>query len=543
MAVAKRPDPSDELARAAVADLRRARRRRRLGDRHWGELAYRAYTTALAALVAVVFLSGLVGDTRLDAAGVSDFANRAPAWFGVAAAAALVAGIRSGSRGGPVALEAPDVQHLLLGPLDRSWVLRRPAAGVLGYTTASGAVAGGLIGGLVDQRVGRATIPWVASGALFGAAVVALAVGAAMVTCSRRLPRHPLLAAGWTLAAWSTAAALDRAPTAPLTPLGRVAVWPLRAFDGWSLLPLAAAVLLPAAGLLTIGGLSVEQAQRRTALVGQLRFAATQRDLRTVVLLRRQLASERPRSRRWLPGLPQWAARRAPVLARDLHSVARWPAVRILRVTALAVGAGLAARGLWSGTTPLLVAGGLCTYVAALDAIEPLAQEIDHPTLLSSYPEAEGLVMARHLAEPVAVMLAAGLVATVAAWAVAPDPLAVGVGAVSVVPAAFAAVCGAAITVVSEVDVGFDTRLEAVAPPEVAGPRLLFRTVWPPLVATIGFLPVLVARTSAASGDDPVRGAAAGAVPVLLFCGLVVGWVRFRADLHRAIAEATGASR
>jgi hypothetical protein len=527
-------------ARTAVSDLRRARRRRRLGDREWGELAYKAYTTALAALVAVVFLSGLVGDTPFDAAGIAEFGRRAPVWYGLIAAVALVVGVRSGTRGGPVALEAPDVQHLLLGPVDRTWVLHRPAIGLLGYGTATGAIVGGLVGGLVDQRVGETTLPWVGAGAVFGATTVALAVGAAMVTSARRLPRWLVLVVAWALVAWSAADAAERAPMAPLTALGEVAVWPIT-FDPWSLVPIVVTAALAAVGLRVLGGVSVELAQRRTALVGQLRFAATQRDLRTVVLLRRQLAAERPRSRHWFPTPPAVVARRFPILSRDLQSVARWPLVRILRVLVLLVGAALAARGLFSGTTPLLLAAGLATYVAALDAIEPLAQDIDHPTLLQSYPEAEGMVMVRHLAQPVVVMVAFGIAATGVAWAVSPDPDVIRIGAVCILPAAVAAVCGAAITVVSEVDVDQGENTIAMATPEVAGPRLLFRTVWPPIVAVLGFVPVLVARTSELNGDDPVSGAAAGSVPILLLCGLVVLWVRFRADIHRSMAQAGGA--
>ena len=39
----------------------------------------------------------------------------------------------------------------------------------------------------------------------------------------------------------------------------------------------------------------MEKAQRRARLVAQLRFAVTTQDLRTAMLLRRQLAAERPR--------------------------------------------------------------------------------------------------------------------------------------------------------------------------------------------------------------------------------------------------------
>ena len=81
-------------------------------------------------------------------------------------------------------------------------------------------------------------------------------------------------------------------------------------------------------------------------------------------------------------------------------------------------------------------------------------------------------------------------------------------------------------------------------PPEVAGPRLLFRTVWPPAVAVIGMLPLLAARAAAESaGGDPTRAVTATAVPVVLLCMVVFGWVRFRADLHEAMATATGGGR
>lgn len=92
--------PLDEPAmRQAVVDMRRRRQRRRLGNHEWGELAYRVYTTTLAAIVAVVFASGLIGDDRLDASARADFLRQAPAWFGLGAAVVVLIGIRSGAQG------------------------------------------------------------------------------------------------------------------------------------------------------------------------------------------------------------------------------------------------------------------------------------------------------------------------------------------------------------------------------------------------------------------------------------------------------------
>lgn len=535
--------PVDEaLERRAVVDLRRRRQRHRLGDREWGELAYRVYTTSLAAIVAVVFASGLIGDEQLSRASVETFSDRAPAWIGLGAAVVLLIGIRSGSRGGPLALERQDVHHLLLAPVDRGFVLRRPALGTLLYSVLGAAVVCSLFVGLFDQRLGGAALPWFASGAVFGAAVASLAVGGGFLTASR-LTASPLtrrwlpLGIGWALVAWALADATGHAPTAPTTWLGRVVLWPLE-FSLGSLVPVAVSVVLPVVGLLTIGGISIEAATRRTALVGQLRFAVTQQDLRTVVLLRRQLASERPRGRPWFPGVPRPVARRFPVFARDMRSVARWPNVRIARVVVIGVAVGLVARATWAGTTPLILVAGVLLYVVALDAIEPLAQDVDHPGLLSSVPEIQGVVMVKHLAQPVLVMVGVGIVALGAAYAVDPTPTALQVGLPLLLPAALAAVSGAAITVASEATL--DSSQEAIMPPEVAGPRLLFRTVWPPAVAVIGMLPLLAARAAAEQGRRPGPSVTTFAIPVVVLCMAVFGWVRFREDIHRAMAEATG---
>jgi hypothetical protein len=530
--------PPAAVASAAVSDLRRARRRRRLGDASWGDLAYRAYTTSLAALVAVVFLSGVVGDELLDAGALERLAGEGPAWFGVLAAAVLLVGVRSGARGGPIALEAADVHHLLLGPADRRRTLRRPTIGVLGYGTATGLVVGGLAGSLVDQRVGGAAAPWVVAGALAVGTTAALALAAGVLTSSRVVPRPLALVAAWLLLAWAVAdVALPEAPASPTSLLGRLAVSPLESSAlGW--LPVGVAVLAVVAALAAVGGISVEAARRRTALVGQLRFAVTQQDLRTVVLLRRQLASERPRRRPWFGGLPRPLARRVPVVARDLRSVARWPLVRIVRVLVLGAGAGLALRGVAAGTTPLFLLAGVALYVAALDATEPLGQDVDHPDLLRSLPVATGDVSVQHLVQPVLVLLVVGGAAVGAAAAVDPDPLVWRLGLLALLPGSLAAVGGALVTLLAEEPGG----AAMTATPEVAGPRLLFRTVWPPLLSTIAVVPVVVGILVDRDGGDALSAAVPAAAVVAFVDLCVIGWVRYREDLRRAYAEATGAT-
>jgi hypothetical protein len=511
-----------------------------MGNVAWGDLAYRVYTTALAGLVLTVFASGLVGDDRLDASGAADVARLGPIWAGLAVGVAVLIGVRSGVRSGPLALEAADVHHLLLAPLDRSRVLRTPAVSMLGYGTAALAALGALVGELLSQRLPGSGASWIASGALFAAMLSLLAFGAAMLTASRALRRpFPELIA-LALLTWSVLDLFGIGPTAPFTWLGRLLFWPLE-FTAVPLVGVVVAVAMCVVGVLVVGGLSIEAARRRTQLVGQLRFAVTQQDLRSVLLLRRQLAAERPRNRSLIRHLPSALGRRAPVLTRDLQSLLRWPTVRIVRVLLLAVAAGLALRGVYGGTTPLILVAGVLTYVAALDAIEPLAQEVDHPTMLKSYPIPAGQVLQRHLVAPVLMMLLAGGVALAVAWAVDPDTVVLQVGAVTLLSGAVSAVAGASISVVSEV--GIDTGEAAMFSPEVAGPRVVIRTLWPPFVAVLGLTPVLLAQRAARSGADVLPVASFAALAAVVLSAIVFTWVRYRADIHEAMAASMRGER
>ncbi len=518
--------------RAVISQLRTTRSRRQLGDTDWGDLAYRVYTTAFFCLVITVMISGSIGDDPLSAQSVRDVAAAGPAWAGLLFAAILLGGIRSGARGGPLSLDEPDVTFLLLTPTNRSQALRRPSVTILAYGIGTGAAVGGVVGSLFSQRLPGGGAEWVGAGALFGSILVSSALGAALLTCSRIV--HSLIpkALGWGLLVWSIAevADSDAVPVSPTNAAGALFFWPIRtATTGLAWVPVALILMLIGAAL--IGGLSIEAARRRTTLVGQLRFAVTLQDLRSVMLLRRQLASELPRNRSWFR-VPRWFARRFPVTARDLRSVSHWPLVRILRVPALAVGAALAVRGMWSGTTPLVIVAGLAAFVAALDTTEGLSQDIDHPTILDSFPENKGVLMLRHLVGPAVVLAVAGAIGVGVAWAVDPQPEVLGIGAITVVMATAAAVAGAAISIISPTDSG---GAEMVMTPEVAGPRLVFRTAGPPLVATAGFLPALIAARSDPAEAVSVAGTVS--LPVGVLVAIVIGWVRFRTDIHASIAE------
>jgi hypothetical protein len=248
------------------------------------------------------------------------------------------------------------------------------------------------------------------------------------------------------------------------------------------------------------------------------------------LVLRRQLAQERPRSQPWIPPLRTHATH--PVFQRGLRSVARWPASRIVRVFVLALVAGLALRGTWAGTTPLVLLAGLALWVAALDAAEPLGQEIDHPGRTDLYPFDRGALFLQHLPVVALVSVVTGLLAGVVALVPLGAPVPVGpallVGAVG----GLLAGCGAVVSVVQGAPQAVDVL--AVSTPEIAGMRTVVRTAWPPGLAVIGMLPLLAARAAerGISEPPPMSAALLVVLPLAALAVLVAGWVRFHDAIH-----------
>src|SRR3954469_16678672 len=115
------------LTHPVLADLRRTRRSNRVAEIDWVDALYRAYLTGIALVVGVVALSGTVGDDELRPSQVARVLADGPAVIGLVLAVAVAIGVRSGGRGGPLALEAAEVRHVLLAPIPRAEALRLPA--------------------------------------------------------------------------------------------------------------------------------------------------------------------------------------------------------------------------------------------------------------------------------------------------------------------------------------------------------------------------------------------------------------------------------
>jgi hypothetical protein len=531
------------LGREALVDLRRARRRRRTADMDVMEALYRAYVSALVGGAALWWLVSEIGGRQVAPSVLAKVSTDGPQVVGAVFALALAVGLRSGGRGGPLVVEAADVRHVLLAPVPRGRALRGPALRMLRFGGACGALAGAVIAVLAYRRLGGQWPAWAATGALVGGLVVAGPLGAAMVVSGARLGRAAAAAMALAVLAWAgTDLAMARA-TSPFSLLGEMALWPLR-WRPAGLVGGAVALGLVLAGLALVGGTSVEASERRASLAGQLRFAATMRDMRTVVVLRRQLAQDRPRQRPWATLRPGAARgrRRPPGPAaaswrRGWHGVLRFPTVRLGRLAFLGAGAGAAAYGAWRGTLPLAVVAGLALYVAGLDVAEPMAQAVDHPALLDGYPKARGAVLAGLFFPSAVVMLAVVAVGAVTGAAMAGAGAgAAAVAAVTWVPASLAGLAGAVVSTVQGPP-PLLAESNMLMPPEAVGARLAARTLWPPLVSTMGVLPVLAAR-----GAGGAAAAAGAGIPVLVMVALVIAWARYHDPLHEAVKQAFSAS-
>lgn len=548
----------------ALRSLQRARRRNRLATVDRFEALYNVYLAGLLGSLAVVGLSNLAGDRGVDAGELRAIARHGPAALGLLAAVAVAVGIRSGGRGGPLALPPADVRHVLLAPVDRTVALRSPALKQLRYGLFAGAAAGAVIGVNASHRLPRPALSWVAAGALVGAATAATSLGAALVVSGRRLGRTLSGLAALAVLVWSGTDLWRGTTTSPLTLLGGLALSPLR-FRGVELLGLLP-VLLVLAGVLGVGGTSLEAAEDRGRLVGQLRFAATLGDVRTVLVLRRQLAQERPRPRPWVriggrlgdaanepsngaTGAAAAGSTAAPalkpparmVVRRSLQNLSRWPAGRLLRLAVLAGAAGLLCCGAWVGTKVLVVPAGLCAYLAALDAIEPLAQQLDHPDRQESVPRAGGALRVLLLVVPMLALSLLGLAGILAAIAAgAPVSTAFSVGLPVALATGVLACCGAAVSTIKGPDIPVDA---AMLTPEIAGTRAIFRMGFPPLCAILGMVPVLFGRAAADRGLPPGGAAVQVLLPLLgVLGGFTLAWVRFQEELKGFLAQASQAA-
>jgi hypothetical protein len=506
---------------AVLGDLARARRRRRLADIDLFEKLYQAYLSVIAVGMVVLVGSGAVGDDRVGGHTLARVAADGPAIVGLLAAVVLAIGLRSGARGGPLTLEAPFIAHVLLSPVPRDRALRGPALRQLGQAALAGGGTGSLLALIASHRLPVDGLPLIAWGGVAGATAAVASVGAAMVVTGWPVPKVGATVLALAVVGASAADVAAGASWSPGSMVGRLALGGVR-FDALGLVAIPVAGVLAGIGVAVIGGTSIEAARRRAGLVSELRLAVTRQDLRTVVLLQRRLAQDAARRRPWIRVPP---GDRFPVLRRGFRGLARLPLVRVLRVLALCSIATGAAVGAWRGTTPLLAVTGVALWAAALDVIEPLAQELDHPDRWAGYPVVPGDLLLRHLVAPLATLVVVAMVPIAVAAAVSEPSTVLQTAAGTLLPACAAAVFGAAASVAtSPLDFG---SMQAFMP-ETVGTQLMFRIAWPPAIAIIATLPVLAAHAAADDGLSPFGASISYLLPLCVMLGVVGIWLSRR---------------
>ncbi len=471
----------------ALKQLHRTRRHNRLADVHWVDALYRVYLIVLVGTLFVFFAAGRLPADQLTDTEALDFAREMTAWLGGAFALAFAIGLRSGGRGGPLVLEAPVVVHELEAPIDRALVLRGPAIKQLRFLAFSGAVFGAVVGEIASRRIHVNVALAIACCALAFALAASSAVGVAMIGSGRRIGWKTVNVVALLVLAWSAADIYWAVRTSPLTFIAEIAFWPIT-FEPLAYLGIVFAVAVGAIGVVGIRGISTEAALRRAGLVSQLRFAVTLQDVRTVVLLRRQLSQEKPRRH---PYIKMKRGGRLPaVWRRDWQSILRFPATRLLRMGLLGVAAGVSVGLVWRGVMPMLLVAGIALYIAAYDASEAIAQEVDHPSRWDSYPIEQGKLLTHHIPATALLMAIVILIGSATSMVFVPVEivwrLTLSVLIVAAAGSAVAAGIGAA-------QGAPDTATIVGLGPELMGFVLAGRLIVPPVIVVSTLAPLVIA--------------------------------------------------
>lgn len=540
----------EDLTRQAYVDLRSARRKNRIQNLDYFDAFYKAYVTAIFSAVGIYAAAGAFGDDPLTAAQLADLQSKGPAWLGLLVAVAVAIGLRSGGRGGPMAFERADVRHVLMAPVDRRQSIRRPFLRQLRYALFLGVTVGAAAGLVASRRMPDAPVAWVACAALFGGALAVVAFAGAAVVSGFRLKVWMAELLSVLVLAWSAADVIGGYETSPFTFLGYVATWPLE-FEPLAFIGIAVSLLVAAWGTGVVNRSSIEAAERRSRLVGQLRFAATLQDVRTVMVLQRQLSQEQIRQRPWIrlprrkkPGFAKGRVHRRVFIKRGVQGLLRWPALRLIRLLAFSAIAGFAGLGAWMGTSPLIVVGGLALWMAALDLCEPLAQEIDHPDRLRASPHQTGIIYLQHLFVPGVVLFGLTLLAFVPAFVFGNSSIATTLLPQSLFAAA-TALAGASLAVNARPP-GTSGMVDT---PETASIKFVWRVLVPPALGVVGFIPLVTAQRSWEEHHSQALMVGAMNLPTLgcLFVTTAAfAWLRFgdqfRESLAAQQAEAAKAS-
>lgn len=522
---------SQALGIDALHAMRTERRKHRVADMDWFEALYRVYISAFLGGGAILFLSGLSGDKPLLGSDLQNVIVNTPHAVGLVASIVVFLGLRSGANGGPIAVEEPEVRHVLLAPVPHSTVLRHPAIQRLRTFAFMGAIAGATANQLLSRRVqasGTSLVVWGLWGAMAGALMGMMFVIAALLIHGLGISRWLTTAIGTTLLGWQVVVTFgDTHIAGPFDFIGSISRWWLHGVQLQDIAGIVVVLACAAVAVYLAGNLSLEALSRRSALVSQMKFAVTLQDIRTVVLLRRQLSQEHMRVKPWVK-VPQ-IFRRDIIVGRGFRSLMHFPLVRVIRMKLLTITAAAALVMAFRGTSPAVVVAGLLLFILGLDAVEPLSQEVDQPDRTDSLPIERGLLMTKHLIVPAIAMTPFLLTGMLTAFVLEPQISTIAYGFLVGIPAVLAGVAGASINVVKGAPDPVGVANQGLAlPAEMSGMGTVIRSAFPPTISIIGCLPVIALQHSVENGSLIFTNTLRASLGVLLVLGLVAGWVRQR---------------
>jgi hypothetical protein len=522
---------SQALGIDALHAMRTERRKHRVADMDWFEALYRVYISAFLGGGAILFLSGLTGDKPLLGPDLQNVIANTPHAVGLVASIIVFLGLRSGANGGPIAVEEPEVRHVLLAPIPHSAVLRHPAIQRLRTFAFMGAIAGATANQLLSRRVeasGTSLVVWALWGAIAGSLMAMLFVIAALLIHGLGVSRWLTTALGTALVGWQGAVTFgDTNTVGPFDFIGSISRWWRNGVQLQDVVGIVAVLAFAALAVYLAGNLSLEALSRRSALVSQMKFAVTLQDIRTVVLLRRQLSQEHMRVKPWVK-VPR-IFRRDIIVGRGLRSLMHFPWRRIMRMSLLTMTAAAALVMTFRGTSPAIVVAGLLLFIVGLDAVEPLSQEVDQPDRTDSLPIERGLLMTKHLIVPAVAMTPLLLAGVFTAFVLEPHSSTIAYSFLVGIPAVLAGVAGASINAVKGAPDPVGGANQGLAlPPEMSGMGTVLRAAFPPAISIIGCLPVIALQRSVENDSLIFANTLRASLGVLLVLGLVAGWVRQR---------------
>lgn len=478
-------------ARDALRSLRGARRAHVVEDVHFVDTLYKGYVTAIMVFLAALGIAKVLGDSKLTGTALHDAQTYGTAWVGLLIAAVFALALRSGARGGPLAPEPADVAHVLLAPVPRRSVMTGMAARQLRGVVLIGVSTGTAIGLAVGPRMGGSYAAWILSCIAAGIATALGAWGLAAVASGRRWSLLVATGLGVVLIAWSIFDIATHLTTSPGSAVAAIGFLPAHrsAAAAVGVVGVLAVVLIAFTGL---GGVALESAQRRAALVGQLRFAATVQDMRAILVLQRQLAAVPLRSTPYLRlRAPRPGAMRRVGWHRSWRSILRFPPSRVLRHVALALLIGASCVAIVHGTAALVFVAGVLAWLLGNDVIEPFAQELDHPDIGRGVPQVRGRLLFHLLWAPAVYLAGLGVLGIITAVVLRPGSGTLEI-ALAITPLAVGCALTAAALTVMLGSVA-TSRLQSVGLPELQGLLLIARQGGPPLLATLGMAPIAVA--------------------------------------------------